>query len=49
MSKETILCSMFFGVFVVLSMQSMVDKKARIVLYEYSKLFFAGYLGYLLK
>lgn len=49
MNKETILFTMFAVIFVVMAMRSMVDRQARFVLYEYSKLFLAGYLGYLLK
>ncbi|WP_181154139.1 hypothetical protein [Nostoc sp. 'Peltigera membranacea cyanobiont' N6] len=49
MSKQTILFSMFAVTFVVLAMQSVVDSQARSILYEFSKLFFAGYVGYLLK
>ncbi|MBC1281059.1 hypothetical protein GNF10_35330 [Nostoc sp. UCD121] len=49
MNKQTILFVMFSMVFVVLAMRSVVDTQAQTVLLEYSKLFFAGYLGYLLK
>ncbi|WP_375491524.1 hypothetical protein [uncultured Nostoc sp.] len=49
MNKQTILFAMFSVVFVVLAMRSVVDSQAQTVLLEYSKLFLAGYLGYLLK
>ncbi|MGJ5630549.1 hypothetical protein [Nostoc sp. CALU 1950] len=49
MSKETILFAMFSVIFVVLAMRSVVDSQAQTVLLEFSKLFLAGYLGYLLK
>ncbi|MBE9002008.1 hypothetical protein IQ274_28350 [Nostoc sp. LEGE 12447] len=49
MNKETILFTMFAVVFVVLAMRSVIDTQAQSVLLEYSKLFLAGYLGYLLK
>ncbi|WP_196524321.1 hypothetical protein [Nostoc commune] len=49
MNKEIVLFTMFAVVFVVLAMRSVVDTQAQAVLLEYSKLFLAGYLGYLLK
>lgn len=48
MTKESTLLLIFALTFVVLAMRSMVDKQARVVLYEFSKLFMAGYVGYLL-
>ncbi|MEH2302069.1 hypothetical protein [Nostoc sp.] len=49
MNKQTVLFTMFAVIFVVLAMQSVADNQARSILYEFSKLFFAGYVGYLLK
>ncbi|NEU80707.1 hypothetical protein [Nostoc sp. UIC 10630] len=49
MNKEIALFTMFAVVFVALAMRSVVDAEAQTVLLEYSKLFLAGYLGYLLK
>lgn len=49
MNKQTVLFTMFAVTFVVLAMQSVVDTQARSILYEFTKLFFAGYVGYLLK
>jgi hypothetical protein len=49
MTKTTIVFTVFTLVFVVLAMRAMIDEQASMVLYEFSRLFLAGLIGYLLK
>ncbi|MBW4566130.1 MAG: hypothetical protein KME32_34675 [Mojavia pulchra JT2-VF2] len=49
MTKDRILLSVFTATFLTVASLSVIDPSARNILYEFSKLFLAGYVGYLLK
>lgn len=49
MNKENILLSMFAVTFTTVVSLAVIDPPAKTILYGFSKLFLAGYVGYLLK